>query len=71
MGFISLLLQGLCGVCSHVVVCDVVLVPCVVGAVVVVTVMRVLLFVWEVNILRECEGDGNAVVGAGMCGCIE
>ena len=33
-----------------------------VDAVVAVTVMRVLLFVY---ILRECEGDGNADVGDG------
>ena len=25
--------------------------------------MRVLLFVWDVSILRECEGDGNVGVG--------
>ena len=30
---------------------------------VVVTVMRVLLFVLHVCMLRECEGDGNAGVG--------
>ena len=40
-------------------VCDVV------GAVVSVTVMRVLLFVCEMSMLRECEGDGNAGVGDG------
>ena len=33
-----------------------------VDAVVVVTVMRVLLFVLRVCQLRECEGDGNAGV---------
>ena len=44
----------------------VVLVPCVVGAVAV-TVMRVLLFVWDVNVPRECESDGSAgVVGGGV-----
>ena len=41
----------LCGVRSHVVVLGLsVRLPCVVGAV---TVMRVLLFVWDVSILRE------------------
>ena len=35
------------------------------GAVVALTVMRILLFVCEVSMLRECEGDGNAGVGAG------
>ena len=45
----------LCGVCSHVSVFGVVLVPYV-DAVVVVTVMRVLLFVLHVCMLRECEG---------------
>ena len=35
-----------------------------VGHVVVsVTVMRVVLFVLDVRMLRECEGDGNAGVG--------
>ena len=34
-------------------VCEVVLLPCVVGAVVEVSVMCVLLFVWEVSMLRE------------------
>ena len=57
---------SLCGVCSQVVVmgpvCEVVLVPCVVVAL---TVMRVLLFLCEVGMLRECGGDGNAGVGAG------
>ena len=46
-------------------VCDIVLVPYV-GAVVAVTVMRVLLFVWHVCMLLECEGArvmaGNADV---------
>ena len=41
---------------------EVVLVVCVVC---VVTAMRVLLFVWEVSMLRECEGDGNDGVGVG------
>ena len=40
----------------------VVLVPSVVSAVVAVTAMRVLLFVWDGSILRECEGDDNAGV---------
>ena len=35
----------------------------------VVIVMRVLLFVWNVSMLRECESDGNA--GVGRCGCRE
>ena len=30
-----------------------------------VTVMRVLLFVLDVSMLRECDGDGNADVGDG------
>ena len=46
----------------------VVLVPYVVGAVVAVTVMRVLLFVLDVSMMRECDGDGNAGVGDGGCG---
>ena len=29
--------------------------------------MHVLLFVLDVCMLRECEGDGNAGVGAGGC----
>ena len=37
----------------------------VVCAVFVVTVMRVLLFVLELSLLRECEGDGNVGVGDG------
>ena len=41
------------------------------SAVFAVTVLRVPLFVWDVNILRECEGGGNAGVGNGMCGCCE
>ena len=41
-------------------VCELVLVPCVVVAV---NVMYVLLFVLDVSMLRECEGDGNAGVG--------
>ena len=46
---------------------DVVLVPCVVGAV---TVMRVLLFVWEVIILRERDGHAG-VGGQSRCACGE
>ena len=38
-------------------VCDVVVVPYVVSAVVAVTVMHVLLFVLHVCVLRECEGE--------------
>ena len=41
------------------------MVPFVVGSVVAVTVMRELLFVLDVIMLRECEGDGNAGVGDG------
>ena len=37
--------------------------PCVVGAVVALTVMRAL-FVCEVHMPNYCEGDGNADVGA-------
>ena len=40
------------------------MVPYVIGAVVVVTVMHVLLFVLHVCILRECEGDVNAGEGS-------
>ena len=35
------------------------------GAMVALTVMRVLMFVCEVTMLRECEGDSKASVGAG------
>ena len=64
--FLSLLLLGRC---SRVVVhgvCEVALVPYVVGAVDAVdavTVMCALLFVLDVSILRVCDGDGNASVG--------
>ena len=34
-------------------VCQVALIPCAVGAV---TLMRILLFVWDVSALRECVG---------------
>ena len=44
------------------VVCEVVVVPYVVSAVVAVTVMHVLLFVLHVCVLCECESDGNAEV---------
>ena len=44
----------LCGVCSPWSVCEVVVVPYVVGAVVVVTGMHVLLFVLHVCLLRDC-----------------
>ena len=33
------------------------------GAVVAVTVIRVLLLVLDVRMLRECDGDGNAGLG--------
>ena len=62
MRFLSLLLLGLCGVCSPWSVCEVVVVPYVVNAVVAVTVMHVLLYVC---LLRKCEGDGNDGVGSG------
>ena len=42
------------------------LVPCVVGAV---TEMRVLLFVWDVSMLRECDCNGNYGVVAVNAGC--
>ena len=58
--FISLLLLGLCCVHSGVVALDLSEVHCVVDAVVAMTVMYVLLFVWDVSVLRECEGNGNA-----------
>ena len=44
----------LCGDCSPWSVCEVVVVPYVVGAVVAVTVMHVLLFVLHVCLLRDC-----------------
>ena len=37
-------------------VCEVVLVPYVVGAMVAVIVMRMLLFLLDVSMLRECDG---------------
>ena len=51
MRFLSLLLLGLCA--SPWFVCEVVVVPYVVGAVVELTVMHVLLFVLHVCMLRE------------------
>ena len=63
MRFLSLLLLGLCPCVVSVVmwscgrlwsVCEVVVVPYV-DAMVAVTVMRVLLFVLQVCVLRECE----------------
>ena len=54
MRFISLLLLGLCGVCSPWSVCEVVVIPYVAGEIVAVTVMHVLLFVLHVCMLREC-----------------
>ena len=47
---------SLCGVSSPWSVCEVVVVPYVVCAVVAVTVMHVLLFVLHVCVLRECPG---------------
>ena len=44
----------LCGVCSPWSVCQVVVIPHVVGAVATVTVMHVLLFVLHVCLLRDC-----------------
>ena len=70
MKFLSLLLLGLCPCVVSVVmwslwsVCESVVVHYV-DAVVVVTVMRVLLFVLRVCMLRQCEGDGNIGVGDG------
>ena len=55
----------LCGVCSPWSVCEVVVVPYVVGVVVAVNVMHILLFVLHGCMLRECEGDGNTGVGFG------
>ena len=46
-------------------VCEVILVPYVVGVVFWVTVMRVLLAVLNVSMLREYEADGNAGVETG------
>ena len=43
----------------------VVIVPCGVGAVGTLDMMRVMLFVWEVSMLRGCEGDDNVGVGTG------
>ena len=54
---------GLCGVCSHVVY-EVVLAPYD-DAVFFVTVMRVLSFVLDVSMLRQCEGDDHSGVGDG------
>ena len=42
------------------------MVHCVVSAEVAVTVMRVLLFVCNMRVLRECEGDVNAAVWEGV-----
>ena len=41
------------------------MVPYVLGAVVALTVVCMMLFVLDVNILRECEGDDNSGVGDG------
>ena len=41
------------------------MVPYVVGAVLSVTVMRLLLFVFDVSMLKGCDGDDNAAVGDG------
>ena len=65
----------LCGVSSPWSVCEVVVVPYVVSAVVAMTVMHVLLFVLHVGVLCECEGArvmAMLVWGpAGRCGCGE
>ena len=65
----------LCGVCIPVVIlglCEVVVVPYIVGAVLAVTMMHVLLFVLHVCMLRECEGarvTAMPVLGPGeKCG---
>ena len=68
-----------CGVCCSPVVvlwgvCEVVVVPYVVGAVVAVTVMHVLLFVLHMCMLRECECarvTEMLVWVRGRCGCGE
>ena len=63
-----------CGVCSPWSVCEVVVVPYVVSAVVAVTVMHVLLFVLYVCMLRECEGarvTAMLVWGRRRCACGE
>ena len=52
MRFLSLLLLGLCA-CSPWSVCEVVMIPYVVGAVVAVTVMHVLLFVLHVCLMQD------------------
>ena len=78
--FLSILLLGLCaGVRSHVVVQGLYVKLawyrcCVVGTVTAINVMRVLILMWDVSILkrvRECEGNCNAGVGQGRCGCFE
>ena len=42
----------------------------VVGKMVALTVMRELLFVYDVSMLRECEDDGNGGVGPGCVWCV-
>ena len=52
-------------------VCEVGLVPCVVGTMIAVVAM-VMLFVWDVSMLRECESvrvTATLVWGWGRCGC--
>ena len=53
------------GVCSHCSVCEVVLVPCVVGVVFALTGDCVLLFVCDVSLLKGCEGTEILVWGWG------
>ena len=55
MRFLSLLLLGLCGVSSPWSVCEVVVVPYGMSVVVAVIVMHVLLFVFHVCVMRDCE----------------
>ena len=70
MRLISVLLLGVCACVVYVTmwsswsVYEVVLVPSV-DTLVAVTMMRVLLFLLNVCMLRECDGDGNTGVGAG------
>ena len=70
MRFLSLLMLGLCASVvscgSPWYVCEVVVVPYVVGAVVAVTDACTVVCVYDARMLR-CEGDGNAGVGSGGC----
>ena len=59
MRFITLLLLGLCDVCSYVVVLGLSVRYTVLERV---TVMSVLLFVLHVSMVRECDGNAGVVV---------